>query len=297
MVLILTTAFLILILAFDEPLGILRQNWIITPIAYVAAAFANATAIGGGFLFVPLFIFVYGLTPLVALKLSLATQAFGMSAGTLGWGRSFIDPLALVAGGLASLAGMALGTLVLKVPGELVKPAFGWISFFIFVAVLLEFRFGGGAQNQGISRWDWRLPGYVIVMVVGGMVTGWTAIAVGEFAAVYLLFVYGIRIEVANIDDHLHAGQFVEAEIVSGTTQPALAVPREAVTLIEGESTVFKLEEGHEFHAETIEVGPTIGDWIVVRGGLAAGDEIAVTGVFHLKSLLLKSSLGEGHAH
>lgn len=107
----------------------------------------------------------------------------------------------------------------------------------------------------------------------------------------------GIRIEVENIDDRLHAGQFVEAEIVSSTTQPTLAVPREAVTLIEGAPTVFKLEEGHEFHAETIEVGSTIGDWIVVRGGLSAGDEIAVTGVFHLKSLLLKSSLGEGHAH
>jgi len=107
----------------------------------------------------------------------------------------------------------------------------------------------------------------------------------------------GIRIEVENIEDRLHAGQFVEAEIVSSTTQPTLAVPREAVTLIDGAWTVFKLEEGHEFHAETIDTGPTIGDWIVVRGGLGAGDEIAVRGVFHLKSLLLKSSLGEGHAH
>lgn len=107
----------------------------------------------------------------------------------------------------------------------------------------------------------------------------------------------GIRIEIENIDDRLHAGQFVEAEIISTTTQPTLAVPRGAVTLIEGASTVFKLEEEHEFHAEAIDTGPTIGDWIVVRGGLDAGDEIAVTGVFHLKSLLLKSSLGEGHAH
>lgn len=107
----------------------------------------------------------------------------------------------------------------------------------------------------------------------------------------------GIRIEVENVDDQLHAGQFVEAEIVSGTTQLTLAVPSEAVTLIDGMPTVFMLEEGHEFHTEEIETGPTIGEWVVVRAGLKEGDEIAVSGVFHLKSLLLKSSLGEGHAH
>jgi len=107
----------------------------------------------------------------------------------------------------------------------------------------------------------------------------------------------GIRIEVENINDQLHSGQFVEAEIVSGTTEPTLAVPSEAITLLEGVPSVFKLESGDEFHAEAIETGPTIGGWVIVRGGLVPGDEIAVSGVFHLKSLLLKSSLGEGHGH
>jgi len=82
----------------------------------------------------------------------------------------------------------------------------------------------------------------------------------------------GLRIEVQNEDDHLHSGQFVEAEISTGEGPPVLAVPSEAITLIEGAPTVFLLEESE-------------------------GDEIAVSGVFHIKSLLLKSSLGEGHAH
>lgn len=107
----------------------------------------------------------------------------------------------------------------------------------------------------------------------------------------------GLRIEINNADDRLHPGQFVEAEIVTGTSAPVLAVPSAAITMIEGAPTVFKLENGHEFHAETIETGPTIGDWTVVRAGLTNGDEIATDGVFHLKSLMLKSSLGEGHAH
>jgi cobalt-zinc-cadmium efflux system membrane fusion protein len=76
-----------------------------------------------------------------------------------------------------------------------------------------------------------------------------------------------------------------------------LAVPDDAITLIEGQSTVFKLEDGHEFHPQPIEVGASAGGWTEVRRGLVAGDEIAIEGVFVLKSLLLKSSLGEGHAH
>lgn len=107
----------------------------------------------------------------------------------------------------------------------------------------------------------------------------------------------GIRIEVENVGDQLHAGQFVEAEIVSASTQSTLAVPSKAVTLLDGVPSVFKIENEDEFHPEEIDTGPTIGDWIVVRGGLEVGDQIAVSGVFHLKSLLLKSSLGEGHAH
>lgn len=107
----------------------------------------------------------------------------------------------------------------------------------------------------------------------------------------------GLRIEVDNTDDRLHPGQFVEVEIVTGTGAPVLAVPSSAVTMIEGQPNVFRLGEGHEFHAEAFDAGPTVGDWVVVRAGLSDGEQIAVNGVFHLKSLLLKSSLGEGHAH
>ena len=106
-----------------------------------------------------------------------------------------------------------------------------------------------------------------------------------------------VRIEVDNPDDLLHERQFVEAEIVVGTGDPVLAVPSAAVTMIDDTPTVFKLEDGHEFHAEAIVAGPTVGDWTVVLSGLRKGDDIAVAGVFHLKSLMLKSLLGGGHAH
>ncbi len=107
----------------------------------------------------------------------------------------------------------------------------------------------------------------------------------------------GVRIAVENSDDLLHPGQFAEAEIVTGAGSPVLAVPDESVTLLKGAPTVFRFEDGTGFHAGEVEVGPSIGGWTEIRAGLEAGEEIAVSGVFHLKSLLLKSSLGEGHAH
>ena len=107
----------------------------------------------------------------------------------------------------------------------------------------------------------------------------------------------GIRIEVDNTDDHLHPGQFVEAEISTGEGPTVLAIPDHAITLIEGISTVFKLEGGDEFHPQAVTTGRSAGGWTEIRRGLAEGDEIAVDGVFDLKSLLLKATLGEGHAH
>ncbi len=106
-----------------------------------------------------------------------------------------------------------------------------------------------------------------------------------------------VRIELDNSDDHLHPGEFVEAEISTGEGPSVLAVPGTAITLIKGVPTVFKLEEGHEFHPQAIDTGISAGGWTEVRGGLLAGDEIAVEGVYTLKSFLLKASLGEGHGH
>ncbi|MGB2692966.1 MAG: efflux RND transporter periplasmic adaptor subunit [Thermodesulfobacteriota bacterium] len=107
----------------------------------------------------------------------------------------------------------------------------------------------------------------------------------------------GVRIAVENSEDLLHPGQFAEAEIITGTGVPKLVVPSKSLTLIEGKQTVFKLEAAGEFHPANVRTGPTIGDWVVILSGIEEGESIAISGVFHLKSLLLKSSLGEGHAH
>ena len=106
-----------------------------------------------------------------------------------------------------------------------------------------------------------------------------------------------LRLEVDNPDHSLHPGQFVEVEFVVSSDQPVLAVPTLSLTMIDGVHKVFVLKQNREFHAEELETGRSIGDWTTVLSGLSEGEEIAVDGVFHLKSLLLKTSIGEGHVH
>lgn len=106
------------------------------------------------------------------------------------------------------------------------------------------------------------------------------------------------RIEVSNPNRSLHPGQFVEVSIEGPATAASavLAVPQQAVVLLQGEPTVFKLE-GNEFHPVRLEIGETRGGWTEIKSGVAAGDQVVVQGMFLLKSRLLKSQLGEGHAH
>ncbi len=105
-----------------------------------------------------------------------------------------------------------------------------------------------------------------------------------------------VRIEVENRDEQLHPGTFVEVAIDVGEPRQVLAVPLAAVVLLQGEPVVFRLE-GKEIHPQAVELGESRGGWREVLAGLQPGDEVVVRGAYILKSLLLKSQLGEGHAH
>lgn len=102
------------------------------------------------------------------------------------------------------------------------------------------------------------------------------------------------RASVQNRGGKLKPGMFVRARIQAAATRDALAVPDAAVVLMQGKSTVFK-REGAKLRAEAVEVGDVRNGWREVVGGLKAGDEIAIKNVYLLKSLILKSQMGEGH--
>ncbi len=171
---------------------------LLTLVAFFAASVANASAIGGGFLFMPLFIFVYQLAPPVALKLSIATQAFGMSSGALTWGRDYIDKNAFILASFASICGVWFATYNFAVPSGYIKPLFALISLGVFIALVIEMRLKVTDQQQK-AYFSFNTIGvfFILAAFAGGLVTGWTAIGVGEVVALYLLFFYRLRLDKA----------------------------------------------------------------------------------------------------
>ena len=107
-----------------------------------------------------------------------------------------------------------------------------------------------------------------------------------------------LRVEVENPGGVLRPGMFARAEV--GPREPGRGVPAlpvDAVMTVEGEDSVFVPVEGEEntFARRAVSVGPRVGDFVPVTGGLEEGDEVVVSGGFILKADLGKA--GAEHAH
>ncbi len=107
------------------------------------------------------------------------------------------------------------------------------------------------------------------------------------------------RAVIDNPDGELMPGMFVYASIEGrtgdGRVVPRLALPKSAVASVEGQGVVFVLSAERTFEVRPVLLGAASGDWIEIRSGLSAGESIAVSGVFTLKSELLKGGLEEHH--
>jgi len=101
-----------------------------------------------------------------------------------------------------------------------------------------------------------------------------------------------VRIELDSSKGGLRPGQFVRSAIQVAAGSPVLAVPKASVLLVQGDYVVFK-PEGEEIHPAPVERGATRGNWTEIKAGLALDDEIVTQGAYVLKSLLLKSMIGD----
>lgn len=103
-----------------------------------------------------------------------------------------------------------------------------------------------------------------------------------------------VRIQVPNEKDLLHPGELVETRIAVTGQTPQLAVPAEAVVLLQNQSTVFvQGAKVGQFEPVAVEVGDTRDGWTEVTQGLKAGTRYVSKGAFVLKARILRSQLGE----
>jgi cobalt-zinc-cadmium efflux system membrane fusion protein len=107
------------------------------------------------------------------------------------------------------------------------------------------------------------------------------------------------RAVIDNPEGELRPGMFVYATIEGrrrdGDAPSGLAVPATAVASVEQRDVVFVQSDDGTFETRPVVVGEASSDWIEVRSGLSEGESIAVSGVFTLKSELLKGGLEEHH--
>jgi cobalt-zinc-cadmium efflux system membrane fusion protein len=103
-------------------------------------------------------------------------------------------------------------------------------------------------------------------------------------------------IELDNAKRLLRLQMFANVQIETGAARAVLSLPESAVTIVQGLPTVF-VEEAAGFEPRPVELGERSGGRVVVKSGLQPGDLVVTEGVYALKARLLKSQIGEGHAH
>ena len=102
-----------------------------------------------------------------------------------------------------------------------------------------------------------------------------------------------VRVEIANPDDSLHPGLFVDVVILEEQSQPVLAVPENAVLRsADGDWQVFVAISDDEFQPIEVVVARTVAGFAVIEG-LDAGTRVVTEGNFFLYSELAKSSFGD----
>lgn len=103
------------------------------------------------------------------------------------------------------------------------------------------------------------------------------------------------RIEVTNADGRLKPEMFATATIeVAGEQRSAMSLPDDAIVLMQGQPTVFVLEQG-AYAARVVEPGERIGGRTVVKSGIKSGEQVVTAGAYALKARQQKSQLGHGH--
>ncbi len=99
-----------------------------------------------------------------------------------------------------------------------------------------------------------------------------------------------IRASIVEKGGGLFPGAFVEGVLTQGTARLAPSVPESAVIGVGGVDVVFVAVGSGVFERRDVELGLTNGSRYEVVSGVGVGEEVAVKGVFFLKSALMKSA-------
>ena len=189
---------IILLSLIPGTLDLVQQYWYFFLVGITGAIVANATGAGGGIVFVPFFS-ALGISSTEILATSILIQSFGMTAGAISWltsirqGIHFSHDSFALQKKLLQIASPAAITGVLCAQFLVTSPPFHMLDIFqvfsvIFGAILLFITLLKN-QHSHTRHYLKSIDKYLLVIVsfIGGMVTTWISIGIGEIVAIFLI--------------------------------------------------------------------------------------------------------------
>ncbi|GLP95012.1 sulfite exporter TauE/SafE family protein [Paraferrimonas sedimenticola] len=169
-----------------------------TFLGVIGAIFANATGAGGGVVFIPAFEQLE-FTHSQAIATSFAIQCMGMTSGSIAWSRfqacqssanSTYDwglfwPI------IGFVSTFSIAGIWLAYAGNWHAPAsltlsFAWFSLILGAAICASSIWLPNRNGEAeLHWWDWLAM--AVIGLVGGVITAWLSVGVGEILAIYLI--------------------------------------------------------------------------------------------------------------
>jgi uncharacterized membrane protein YfcA len=199
--LLLAVVWFIVLLSCAEPLSLLVEYGAFAFLGVLGAVFANATGAGGGVVFVPFFNQLEFTTE-TTIATSFAIQCCGMTAGAITWwryyhkenrlAREWVEfPRVLKLSVPFSIAGVIL---VQYTPGWFAHFAdpdnlhigFGGFSIILALAIFASIPL---LRRDPVHR-QFHLQDLILlplISFIGGAITAWLSVGIGELLAVYLI--------------------------------------------------------------------------------------------------------------
>ncbi|WP_299752076.1 sulfite exporter TauE/SafE family protein [uncultured Tateyamaria sp.] len=173
-----------------------------------AALVANSTGVGGGVVFLPVFISL-GVSPAEVLATSIAIQCFGMTSGSLSWlqyrsvkrmeeeqGWSQFWPI-LWMSTLCAFIGVACVQAFSPRPPFDIKLLFSIFSIVVGCLIALTTIKRRQLNTGSVGVMPYQHAIYIVASgLVGGAITAWISVGVGEILAICLILL-GYRLNMA----------------------------------------------------------------------------------------------------
>lgn len=107
-------------------------------------------------------------------------------------------------------------------------------------------------------------------------------------------------LSVPNPEGALKVGMLADSRLLLGDAVRGVAIPSAAIQDEEGLKTAYVQLGGETFERRVLELGPTDGEWTIVRSGIESGEKVVTLGAYQVRLAALGGeppATGHGHPH